>query len=93
MSATLPDTIAAASRLIKAREISPVELVDGLLKRIALIDPVLSSFITVTAEEAIAQARKAERDERAQHRVDQRDPFQQSIHELDRRNLARLDQA
>ena len=62
MPATLPDTIAAASRLIKARELSPVELVEGLLERIALIDPVLNSFITVTAAEAIAQARTAERE-------------------------------
>ena len=62
MPANVPDTIAAAARLIKARELSPVELVDGLLKRIALIDPVLNSFITVTAEEAVAQARKAERE-------------------------------
>jgi len=60
MSANLPDTIAAASRLIEARELSPVELVDGLLQRIESIDPVLNSFITVTAEAAVAQARQAE---------------------------------
>ena len=60
MPANLPDTIATASRLIKARDLSPVELVEGLLKRIALLDPVINSFITVTAEEAITRARKAE---------------------------------
>ena len=57
---TLPDTIATASRLIKARELSPVELVHVLLKRIESIDPVINAFITVTAEQAIAQARQAE---------------------------------
>lgn len=31
MPANLPDTIAAASRLIEARELSPLELVNGLL--------------------------------------------------------------
>ncbi len=60
MPANLPHTIAAASRLIKARELSPLELVDGLLQRIASIDPVINSFITVTAEAAITQARNAE---------------------------------
>jgi len=60
MSIDLPDTIAAASRLIKGRELSPVDLVNGLLKRIEAIDPVINSFITVTAEHAFAQARQAE---------------------------------
>lgn len=56
----LPDTIAAAARLIEARELSSVELVTGLLERIKVIDPVINSFITVTAEHAIAQARQAD---------------------------------
>lgn len=60
MPANLPDTIAAASRLIKARELSPVELVNALLERIEAVDPVINAFITVTAEQAIAQARQAE---------------------------------
>jgi len=60
MPTDLPDTVAAASRLIEAREVSPLELVDGLLARIEAIDPVINAFITVTAEQAIAQARQAE---------------------------------
>lgn len=60
MSANLPTTIAAASRLIEARRLSPVELVQDLLKRIETIDPVINAFLLVTAEEAISQARKAE---------------------------------
>lgn len=60
MPANLPDTIAEASRLIEARELSPVEIVDGLLQRIESIDPAINAFITVTADEARAQARAAE---------------------------------
>jgi Asp-tRNA(Asn)/Glu-tRNA(Gln) amidotransferase A subunit family amidase len=55
MSVNLADTIAAASRLIEARELSPLELADGLLQRIESIDPVLNSFITVTAEAAVSK--------------------------------------
>ncbi len=60
MPANFPDTIAAASRLIQARELSPVELVNALLERIETIDPVINAFIAVTAEQALAQARLAE---------------------------------
>ena len=60
MPANLPDTIAAASRLIEARELSPLELVNGLLARIEAVDPVINAFITVTAEQAVVQARQAE---------------------------------
>ena len=60
MTASLPDTIAAASRLIEARKLSPVELVEGLLARVASIDPVINAFLTVTGDEAIRQARRAE---------------------------------
>ncbi len=56
----LPRTIAEASRLIEARSLSPVELVRGLLQRIEALDPIISSFITITAEQALEQARKAE---------------------------------
>src|SRR5688500_3543226 len=56
----LPHTIAEASRLIEARKLSPVELVHALLARIETLDPKISSFITVTADHALAQAREAE---------------------------------
>ncbi|MGH7038518.1 MAG: amidase [Stellaceae bacterium] len=52
-------TIAAAARLIEQREVSPVELVDSRLDRIARLDGRLFSFIRVTAEEARAAARTA----------------------------------
>lgn len=53
-------TIAEAARLIAAREISPVELAQALLRRIELLDPQVNAFITVTGELALRQARVAE---------------------------------
>src|SRR6266566_5840422 len=58
----VPDylTIAEAARLIEKRELSPVELVDSRLDRIARLDGRLNSFIRVLADEARAAARAAE---------------------------------
>ena len=53
-------TIAQAAGLIGARKLSPVELVDAYLARIEALNPQLDAFITVTAELAKEQARKAE---------------------------------
>ena len=53
-------TIAEAARLIKARNISPVELTQALLERIAALDPQVNAFITITADLAMTQARVAE---------------------------------
>lgn len=55
-------TIAQASALIAARQISPVELTEAYLKRIAALDHRLDSFVTLTAERARAEARAAEAD-------------------------------
>ncbi|HEV7800014.1 MAG TPA: amidase [Burkholderiales bacterium] len=60
MSTSFPRTITEASRLIETRKVSPVELVQTLLERIDAIDPIISSFLTVTADHALAQARVAE---------------------------------
>ncbi|MBD1841876.1 amidase [Cyanobacteria bacterium FACHB-63] len=50
------------ARLIRTKEISPVELTQLYLDRIAQLDPQVGSFYTVTAERAIADAQaKAER--------------------------------
>ena len=57
---TMPRTVAEASKLIAARELSPVELTRALVDRIAAIDPVISSYLTVTADHALAQAQAAE---------------------------------
>lgn len=54
-------TIAAASRLIAAKKLSPVELTKVLLARIKAIDPTINAFLTLTEKEALAAARAAER--------------------------------
>lgn len=54
-------TIAEAARLIGAKKLSPVELVRSLLARIERLDTRLNAFLTVTARQALAQARAAEK--------------------------------
>ena len=53
-------TIAEASRLIAGRKLSPVELTEAYLGRIAALDSQLDSFVTLTAERARAEAKQAE---------------------------------
>ena len=54
----VPDflTIAEAARLIQRKELSPIELVESRLDRIARFDGNLNSFIYVMAEKARADA-------------------------------------
>jgi len=59
MSAPHALGIAEAAALIAARRLSPVELLQDCLARIAALDPRLNAFIRVTAEEALADARAA----------------------------------
>jgi aspartyl-tRNA(Asn)/glutamyl-tRNA(Gln) amidotransferase subunit A len=47
--------------LLAKRKISPVELTELFLRRIELRNPSLNAFITVTAEQALAGARRAEK--------------------------------
>ncbi len=51
---------AELGRRIAHRQISPVEVAQGQLERIARLDPGLRSHITVTAERALADAGRAE---------------------------------
>src|SRR3546814_12677373 len=61
MHANLHDlSLCDAARLLKAHLVSPVELTQALLGRIESLDPHLHAFITVTAEQALEQARQAE---------------------------------
>ena len=53
-------SIGEASELLRKRELSPVELTKNCLQRIETLNPVLNAFITVTVEQALAQARAAE---------------------------------
>ena len=60
-----PDDLAAlslsdAAELLHARKVSPVELTNACLARIERLNPVLNAFITVTADQALGEARAAE---------------------------------
>ena len=50
-------TIAEAARLIAAKKISPLELLQGSLERIKALDPKLHAFVTLTEEAALKQAK------------------------------------
>jgi aspartyl-tRNA(Asn)/glutamyl-tRNA(Gln) amidotransferase subunit A len=55
-------TIEDASRMIRAGTLSPGELTSAYLTRIERIDPLINSYATVTAEQALAQARALEQE-------------------------------
>ncbi|PYU24207.1 MAG: Asp-tRNA(Asn)/Glu-tRNA(Gln) amidotransferase subunit GatA [Acidobacteria bacterium] len=62
-------TIEALSALLAKKKLSPVELTELYLSRIARINPKLNAFLTVASESALAEARAAERELlRGQHR-------------------------
>ena len=52
--------IAEAARLIERRRLSPVELTQAYLDRIATYDPQLNAYLLVTADRALEAARAAE---------------------------------
>ncbi len=53
-------SLSEVAALIRDHKISPVEVTQLCLERIRRLDPVLNSFITVTADLALEQARAAE---------------------------------
>jgi aspartyl-tRNA(Asn)/glutamyl-tRNA(Gln) amidotransferase subunit A len=53
-------SIGEASRRIAARELSPVELTRAYLERIESVEPRVNAYITVTADQALEQARTLE---------------------------------
>src|SRR2546422_11454977 len=53
-------TIEEIGKLFRKRKLSPVELTKFMLARIERLNPKLNAYITVTAELALAQAKKAE---------------------------------
>jgi aspartyl-tRNA(Asn)/glutamyl-tRNA(Gln) amidotransferase subunit A len=53
-------TVQEVAALIRSRKISPVELTQACLTRIEALNGSLNAFITVTAESALADARRAE---------------------------------
>jgi aspartyl-tRNA(Asn)/glutamyl-tRNA(Gln) amidotransferase subunit A len=54
------DSIGEVSRRIRERTVSPVEVVEALLKRIDALNSSLNAFITVMADQAMEQAKAAE---------------------------------
>src|SRR5262245_66636002 len=53
-------SLSQASELIRARKVSPLELTRACLAGIERFNPRLNAFITVTAPEALAEAKEAE---------------------------------
>ncbi|MFD3504584.1 amidase [Streptomyces sp. NPDC058678] len=51
-----------ASRAVGARELSPVELTESVLARIAAVEGRLGAYVTVAADAALAAAARAERE-------------------------------
>jgi aspartyl-tRNA(Asn)/glutamyl-tRNA(Gln) amidotransferase subunit A len=52
--------LAEASRAVQKKEVSPVELTRACLERIERLNPDLNAFITVTADSALNEAKRAE---------------------------------
>jgi aspartyl-tRNA(Asn)/glutamyl-tRNA(Gln) amidotransferase subunit A len=55
------DTVTLARR-IRAKELSPVKVIEAVLGRLERLDPVLHAFTTVTADDARAEARRIKQD-------------------------------
>src|SRR5689334_19094768 len=53
-------SVAEMARLIREKQISPVALVEAHLNRIEQLNPKLNAFISVNAERAMEEARRAE---------------------------------
>jgi len=52
--------VAQAQALFRARKLSPVELVEALIRRTEALDPLIHAFVTTTPELALVRAREAE---------------------------------
>jgi aspartyl-tRNA(Asn)/glutamyl-tRNA(Gln) amidotransferase subunit A len=55
-------SLSEASRQVRDRAVSPVELTEACLQRIERLQPELNAFITVTGDSALDRAREAERE-------------------------------
>ncbi|PYR88887.1 MAG: hypothetical protein DMF84_26475 [Acidobacteria bacterium] len=58
----IPASLVEAAQRIEGREISPVELTNACLERIAARNDALHAFITVLADQALAEAKRAEKE-------------------------------
>jgi aspartyl-tRNA(Asn)/glutamyl-tRNA(Gln) amidotransferase subunit A len=61
----LYESIGEIGARIRARAVSPVEIVEACLERIAALNPRLNAFITIVADDALEQARRADAEIRA----------------------------
>ena len=55
-------SIKEVSELIQQKKVSPVELVTECLEKIEQLNPKLNAFITITADQALKEAKNAEKD-------------------------------
>lgn len=55
-------TLVEAAARIRQKQISPVELIQAVLDRIAALEPKVGAFITVVADEALEASRRAEQE-------------------------------
>src|SRR3989442_1754548 len=55
-------TIVEASNLIRSKRLSPVELTSAILERIDRVEPRVRAFITLTRDEALRDAKAAEKE-------------------------------
>src|SRR5687768_2101040 len=55
-------TITDLARAIHSREVSPTEVTRAMLERIERVDPRINSYITITSDLALQQAKQAEQD-------------------------------
>ncbi|MFF1698166.1 amidase [Streptomyces sp. NPDC058257] len=55
-------SLTEASRAVRARELSPVDLAESVLARISAVDGRLGAYVTVAADTALAAAARAERE-------------------------------
>ena len=58
-------SLAEVARLLKRRTVSPVEVTRAVLNQLAAVNHRLNAFLTITADEALVAARRAERAIRA----------------------------
>src|SRR5919201_822063 len=60
-------SLAEAATAVKSGAVSPVELTRACLERIERVDGVVHAFVSVDADRALQDARRAEREIRAGH--------------------------
>ena len=57
-------TLKRASALLRSKSVSPLELTEACLRRIEKYNPSLNAFITITADEARAAAKRMQEEQR-----------------------------